>query len=158
MTTRDELLGKIQDERAAWNALLAEIGEERMEEPGPMGEWTFKDLTAHLWGWANRTLELIEAGPGGNPPTPWPADLHSDDEINAWFHDQQRGRPLHAVLADADSWYERLATLIATLPEDDLMTPGRYEFMGGRPLVEGQFFGHFHEEHEPAVRAWLRSG
>ena len=160
MKTRDELVQQIRDEQAAWNALLSEVGEDRMEEPGPMGEWTFKDLAAHLLGWRERSLDRIESGPGGDPPTPWPASLQSDDEINDWIHQQHRDRPLGDVLADVDRSYERLASLIATMPDDDLLTPGRwsatFDGMEG-PLVDTDFFGHLHEEHEPAIREWLRT-
>jgi uncharacterized protein (TIGR03083 family) len=157
MKTRDDLIRHINDERAGWRALLAEVGEERMEEPGPMGDWTFKDLSAHLLGWRDRTLDLIEAGPGGNPPTPWPASMDTDDEINAWIHEQHRDRPLADVLADTDRSYERLATQVAAMSDEDLLTPGRFEWMGGRALVEGDFFGHLHEEHDPSIREWLQS-
>lgn len=158
MKTRDELLKEIQDEREAWNALLAEVGEGRMEEPGPMGDWTFKDLAAHLTAWRERTLARLEAGPDGDvPPTPWPASLETDDEINDWIHAQHRDRPLGDVLADADQSFERLANLIETMPEEDLMTPGRFEWMGATPLVEADFFGHLHEEHDPSIRAWLQT-
>jgi hypothetical protein len=155
VTTRDELLRQIETERAAWQALVAEVGDDRMEEPGPMGQWSFKDLVAHLLGWSNRTIQRIEAGPGVYPPAPWPSELKTDDEINAWIHEQHRDRPLGDVLAGMDGWYQRLANLIQSLPEDDLTTSGRYDFMEGRPLVEADFFGHFHEEHEPSIRAWL---
>jgi hypothetical protein len=30
----------IQDEQAHWRALVDEVGHDRMEQPGPMGEWT----------------------------------------------------------------------------------------------------------------------
>jgi len=159
MKTRDELMQEIQDERAAWHALLEEVGEDRMEEPGPMGDWTFKDLAAHLMVWQERLNERIEAGPNTHPPTPWPASLETDDEINAWIYAQHRDRPLRDVLTDVDRSYERCAELIATMPEEDLMTPGRFGFEGMEetPLVELSFFGHFHEEHEPSIREWLRS-
>ena len=65
MTTRDGLVRRIRDERTVWHTLLDEIGEDRMEEPGPMGDWTFKDLATHLLGWRQRTIDRIEAGPGG---------------------------------------------------------------------------------------------
>jgi hypothetical protein len=156
MTSRAELLHTIERERAAWQALLAEIGEERMHELGPMGAWTFKDLAAHLLAWDARTLAHIEAGPGGTPaPAPWPASLDNDDEINAWIQAHYRDRSLRAVLADTDRSYERFAALIGAMPENALLTPGRFDFMGDTALVEGDFFGHLHEEHEPAVRAWL---
>jgi hypothetical protein len=61
------------------------------------------------------------------------------------------------VLADMDQLFERLATVIETLPDDDLLTPGRFDFMEGKALVDGNFFGHLHEEHEPSVREWLRT-
>lgn len=155
MTTRDGLVRRIRDERTVWHTLLDEIGEDRMEEPGPMGDWTFKDLATHLLGWRQRTIDRIEAGPGGNPPIPWPASLETDDEINAWIHEQHRDRPLAEVLADVDDSYERLARLIETMPEADVTTPGRFDWMEGQALVDADFFGHLHEEHEPSIRDWL---
>jgi hypothetical protein len=38
-------------DRQVWGDLVAEVGRERMLEPGPMGEWTFKDMAAHLAAW-----------------------------------------------------------------------------------------------------------
>ena len=155
MKTRDELVAQIRAERAGWHALLAAVGQERMEQPGPMGDWTFKDLVAHLTGWRERTIRRLEAGPGREPPPPWPSHLTVDDEINAWIYERQRDRPLPEVLAEADASFERLAAAVAALPEEELTTPGRFAWMEGKPLVAGDFFGHLHEEHEPAIRAWL---
>jgi hypothetical protein len=42
--TKDGLLAQIENEREQWNRLVTEVGTERMDEPGPMGDWTFKDL------------------------------------------------------------------------------------------------------------------
>ena len=155
MRTRDELLATIEADRAAWHALLAEVGTARMEEPGPMGPWTFKDLAAHLLGWRERTIALIEAGPAGEVAPPWPAHLDDDDSINNWIYAQHRDRPLAAVLADVDDSYERLASTLAALPADDLTTPGRFPWLPDKALVDGDFAGHLREEHEPAIRAWL---
>ena len=162
MRTREDLVPLIQDDCSHWQSLLSEVGEDRMEEPGPMGKWTFKDLAAHLLGWREHTLAKLEAGPGANPPPAWPASLQTDDEINDWIYEQHRERPLHDVLMDVDRSYERLVQVIEAMPEDNLMTPGRsgIEGLEEMPLVELDFFGHLHEEHEPSIRAWLatRSG
>lgn len=153
--TKDRLLATIRDEREQWRGLVSEVGEERMERSGPLGEWTFKDLAAHLTGWRERTIARLEAGPGREPPPPWPAGLTGDDEINDWIHERNRNRPLRDVLHDADESYGRLEAAIAALPEEDVTTPGRFPWMGGEALVAGDFFGHLHEEHEPDIRAWL---
>ncbi len=156
-TAKDDLLRRIEDERGTWNALVVEVGEGRMDEPGPMGAWTFKDLAAHLAGWRERTIARLEAAGRGEPEPspPWPAELTEDDPINAWIYRQNRDRPLRAVLADADQSYARLAAGIATLSEEAVTTPGHFPWMDGEALAGGDLFGHLHEEHEPAVRAWL---
>lgn len=42
------LLDWARRERAAWELLLAEVGEARMSTPGAMGDWTFRDLLCCL--------------------------------------------------------------------------------------------------------------
>lgn len=155
MKTKDDLLARVRAERASWQALLAEIGAERMEQPGPMGQWTFKDLVAHLTGWRERTIRRLEAGPDREPPTPWPGDLADDDAIDDWIYERNRDRSLREVLAEGDASFDRLAAALAALPDEDVTAPGRFAWLEGQPLVASDFFGHLHEEHEPSIRAWL---
>lgn len=160
--TTDDITQAIDQEQAAWRALVAEVGEERMLEPGPMGEWTFKDLAAHLTGWRERSLRFLEFATRGEPqpPPPWPAELKDDvDAINEWIYTQNHHRSLEAVLADADVSFERLSTAVQALPADELWDRQRFSWLKGAALgeviVDRSFFGHFPEEHESAVRAWL---
>lgn len=159
--TTGEVLAAIERERAAWEALLAEVGEQRMLEPGPMGDWTFKDLAAHLTGWRVRTLQRLEAAAHGQPePAPvWPANLQSDDEINAWIQEVNEDRLLGEVIADSRESYARLAEIIQMLPAETLHNPTSFPWLGGQALGEaitnGALSGHLHEEHEPDIRAWL---
>jgi hypothetical protein len=96
---RDQALAAIDAERAAWDALVAAVGERRLDEPGPMGEWSFKDLAAHLTGWRARTVQRLEAAVRGEPEPspPWPAEFEDDDEINDWIHQGNRDRPAARV-------------------------------------------------------------
>jgi hypothetical protein len=161
VTTR-RALETIDAEREAWRGLVAEVGEDRMDEPGPMGDWTFTDLAAHIAGWRRYWLARLEAELRGeaDPPPPWPPELTTDDEINAWLHDRGRGRPRGEVLAEADATFHRLRAIVEALPADELTDPARFPSLEGRALggeivVSGGFFAHLHEEHEPDVRAWL---
>jgi hypothetical protein len=132
-----------------------------MEQPGAMGEWTFKDVAAHLTGWRRRTVMRLEAAARGEPepPNPWPAELGDaeDDSINAWLHDQTKDRPLAEVLADADAVYDNFIAAIEALPIDLVTDPNRFHWMEGESLADGDFSGHL-DEHEPDVRAWLERG
>jgi uncharacterized protein (TIGR03083 family) len=157
MRTRDDLLEQIRAERAQWQDLVTEIGPERMGRPGPMGDWTFKDLAAHLTGWRARTIARIKAGPGREPASAWPAHLTEDNEINQWIYERSRAQSLDEVLSDADQSFEDLAEAISALSDEDLTVPGRFAWTDDRALVDVPFFGHFHEGHEPSLRAWMEA-
>ena len=154
---RKELIDDIQREQRVWRDIVAEVRRDRMNEPGPMGEWTFKDLVSHLAGWRNRTIARIEALANGRaePPTPWPSELKDDDSINAWIRERDRQRSLDDVLAEYDRSFDRLAAVIRVLPDEALMTP--VPWMGDTRLLDVSFFGHLHEEHEGSIRDWLSS-
>ena len=161
--TKGQVLEAIDREREAWENLLAEIGEARMLEPGAMGDWTFKDLAAHLTGWRARSLRRLEAAANGQPePEPaWPSHLKTDDEINAWIHEANKDRLLGEVIGESRESFARLAEIIQLLPDDALNDPRRFPWMEGTALgpaiVSGDYFSHFHEEHEPSIRRWLAS-
>jgi hypothetical protein len=154
--TKAELLEQIQEENRQWEALLEEIGEERMDQPIAPGHWSIKDIVAHLAAWRRRTVGRLRAARDGSPepPPPWPAHLHTDDEINAWFHAASRDLPVRAVLADSRQVFEDLLEAVAVLPEAGLFAPDRFAWLEGRPISGRALFGHFHDEHEADMRAW----
>jgi hypothetical protein len=159
--SKGQVLEAIERERNDWETLLVEVGEARMLEPGAMGDWTFKDLAAHITGWRARSLQRLEAAANGQPePAPvWPADRQSDDEINDWIHEQNEDRLLGEVIGESRESYARLAEIVQMLPDDALNDPHRFPWLDGNALgpaiISGEVFSHFHEEHEPQVRRWL---
>ena len=154
---RAELLAQLNSEQDGFESLLGEIGEDRMEQPGVAGLWSIKDIVAHITAWRRRTVGRLEAAAKGEPePTPpWPAELHEDDEINAWFHERDRNKSLREVLSESRDVFNRLSAAIEKLPEDALDDPGRFPWMEGTPFTGAAFFSHFHDEHEADMRAWL---
>ncbi len=49
--SKTHLLGLIERDRAHWETLLGSIPEVWMTEPGVEGEWSIKDIIAHIaWG------------------------------------------------------------------------------------------------------------
>lgn len=157
MMTKDEFVAAIRADRPTWRSLVAEVGSDRMNEPGPMGDWTFGDLAGHLAGWRNRRIAQLEAIARGEaePPSPWPAELEDDDDINDWIREHDRGRSATDLVADYDSCFERFAAAIEALPEPMLSDPNAFSWTGGTALLESDPTSHLHEEHLPDVRAWL---
>ncbi len=162
LNTREALLDVVRGLREDIERVVAEAGEERMEQPGSFGELTLKDVIAHLTSWRLTTAARLEAGLHGEEPAfPWPAHLNEDedtDEINRWFFETNRDKPVASVLRESRETFERVERAIAALPEDDLFEADRFPWLEGYALGPGVVHGtleHYRIDHEPEIRAWL---
>jgi hypothetical protein len=158
---KSELLNWLQQEIQHWEAFLARIGPERMQQPGVNGDWSMKDLVAHLTGWQPRLIASLAAAQRGEPEPlpPWPAHLQSEDDVNAWIYASNRERPLQDVLDDCRREFQRLQAAVEALPEDvrvEHIEPAYHlVWLGGKRFLVSEFFDHFRDDHEPDVRRWL---
>ena len=119
-TRKEQLLDELRDEQAQWEALLSDIGEDHMTQPDVAGGWSIKDIVAHLTGWRRRTVARLQAAlrHEPTPPTPWPAQLQTDDEINAWIYADVFQTPR------SDAWLGLLPrTDFTGLPGDGVVMP-----------------------------------
>jgi hypothetical protein len=136
-----------------------------MDQPGVNGDWSMKDMVAHLTGWQPRLTAGILAAARGEPepPPPWPAHIETEDQVNAWIHESNRGRAWSEVLDESRRVFGQFLAVVEGLPEDvriEQLREGERVFhliwLGGQRFPAGEFFDHFHDDHEPDVRAWLR--
>ena len=119
---KSELLDWLQEEYRHWEALLEEIGTAHMDKPGVNGDWSIKDMVAHLYyGWQPRLIaRTYQATQRGEPepPPPWPAHLQTDDEINAWIYKSTHRRSVREVLDESQQVFQHLMAVVEGLPED----------------------------------------
>jgi hypothetical protein len=155
--SKTQLLAELKQENASWQALLDEIGEANMTQPEVAGGWSIKDIVAHLTGWRRWTVRRFQATLHHEPdvPPPWPSELQEDDAINAWIYQSNRNRPVADVLSDSREVFQHLVDAMEAFSEDELQDPRRFAWLEGEPLSGKLFFSHFHQEHEPDMRAWL---
>jgi hypothetical protein len=158
---RDSILAKVKADEAAWQALVADVPAARMNEPGPMGQWSFRDLVSHLLAWRNRTIGRLQAARAGapRPPAPWPPEMHDDDPINDWFLEQDAGRSVADLLSAYASSFDRLGAAVAAMPPDAFLaesadSPGYFRWRDSQGELESDFSGHL-GDHADDVRAWL---
>jgi hypothetical protein len=153
-----EMIVGLQEEYQNWQALLDQVDLDHMDQPGVAGHWSIKDIVAHLTGWRRRTVLRLQAAGLGNPEPapPWPEHLQTDDEINEWIYETNHDRPVREILDESDQVFKQLLAGIEGLPDQAFIDVQRYfPWWEGSSLSPGAFFAHFHEEHEPDMRAWL---
>ena len=124
-TSKAQLLDDLKDEQTQWEALLQDIGEEYMTQPGVAGEWSIKDIVAHLTTYRHRTVGRFQAALRHEPaPTPpWPPHLQTDDEINEWIYTANRDRPLVDVLGESRDVFQQLMETLVLSPKRTCSTP-----------------------------------
>lgn len=159
--TKSEILQWLEQAQGQWQTLLDEIGLARMEQPGVNGDWSMKDIVAHLAGWNRHLLNRFGAALRGEaePPPPWPAQLETDDEINAWIYETNHERTPRDVLDESAQINQAIYALVETLPATvrlERVEPAYYlVWVGDQRFLPGEFYDHFRDDHEPDVRNWL---
>ena len=156
--TKSELLNWLREQYRQWEAFLELIGTARMDQRGVAGQWSMKDIVAHLTGWNRWLVARLQAAQRVEPELlpPWPAHLQDEDDINAWIYESNRGRSVSEVLFESDQIFHQLLAVIESLPDDIRIEPAwRLVWLGDRRFPAGEFFDHFHDDHEPDIRAWL---
>lgn len=156
-----ELLDWLQEEDVRWEVFLDQIGIKRMELPGVNGVWSMKDMVAHLTGWNQWLVSRLQAAQRGDPEPlpPWPVSMRSEDEVNMWIYETNCQRPVDDILAESRQSRQRIIDVIEELPDDvrvERIEPNYYlVWVNDKRFEAGEFYDHFHDDHEPDVRAWL---
>jgi hypothetical protein len=158
-TTKTELLHEMQSGYTAFEALVASLSAEQLTAPGVNGEWSIKDILAHIAAWQARAAHTLEAVSRNEKP--WDEQSVTTEEdmhlFNAKTFAANQALPLDQIWSDFRASYERLLAATEALSEADLFEPLRFAWMDGNPLrriVEDNTFGHY-PEHIVMIEDWL---
>lgn len=151
---RATFLEKLQSGRAEWESLLAEVGEKRMLEPGATGEWSVKDVIAHIM-WCEREMIGVCRARALVGSALWEL---SDDERNQIMISWYRDHSLQDVLAEERQIYAQLLDEVRMLSDEDLNDARRFRDMPASwlpwQMIAGCSFQHY-QDHILPIRAWL---
>jgi hypothetical protein len=151
--TTTELLDRIQTARADWDSVLAMIAEECMTQPGVVGDWSVKDMIAHITWFERELVGVLQARALVS------CDLWnmSQAERNAAVYEANRHRSLSDVRAEAQQVYQQLLAAIQTLTDDDLHDPRHCANMPTEwlpwQLLADNSYNHY-ADHSAKLLAW----
>jgi len=126
--TKAELLERISEAYADFQAAITEAGEDHVKQPN-LGFWSVRDVIAHVGAdeqWMAGQLEALQAGEaptalvcyGDDVALPKDIDLSSQDGRNAWQHRRLAGLAPGEVKAMAASAHERIVAAIDSLADE----------------------------------------
>jgi len=157
-TSKLELLQAIHAARNAWDALITQIPHHLLSEPVAPGQWSLKDVIAHVteydcWLALGLALRLQK------PPQIWLDDI-SLDEFNALLHQQIADRNPDDILLDSNLVFQDLIKEVEARSEAYLFGTHcvegvSYDIIPFK-ILKSESYGHYHD-HLPALQAWLSS-
>jgi hypothetical protein len=159
--SKQVILERIRTERRRLEQNLEPLSDEKMEIPGVVGEWTVKDLLAHLADWEQRFIGWYEAGLRGEiPDIPAPGLSWQDlDVLNQRIYERHRDRPLEDVQQEFSASYEQVLATVEGIPEGEMFAVGRYAWLGANNLI-GVILANTANHYRWAkgqIRTWLKS-
>lgn len=164
MDDKQEILQALRAEFNRWEALLAGMNEAQITDPQLPGGLSLKDVIAHLWAWQQRSIARMDAALHNHEPEfpKWPETLVAEaddvDQVNDWILRTNRDKSWAQVYAEWRAGFLRFVELTEAIPEQELLQPGRYAWLGEHPLalIPRSSYEHHHEEHLGPLLDWLR--
>ena len=144
------LLDKVRSGYAALEAQFIPLDEAQMTTTNADGEWSIKDILAHLAAWHFRLLGWVNAILRNEQPTLGDAVETNEqlDKLNARFYEENKARPLNEILSDLRGSHLQVMESLQAMADEDLTDPQRFAWMDGNPfwnLVAGNTYDHYLE-------------
>ena len=144
--TNQKLLDKIE---ATWIAFLASfegLTPAQMEQPGAAGDWSVKDILAHVTTWEAESLTHLPVIAAGEKTRAIAGCMAaSTRSTRKWL--RQTRLPLDEVLRQLETTHRQLVDYVATAPDGQFGSKTRCARLG--------WDSHKHyPHHEQAIREW----
>lgn len=155
---KTELIDALEDGRSELIEMLEDLPDEVMEEPGVSGNWSIKDILAHLSMWEGQLVTLLfQASRGIDKPTTVHFGKETVDELNQRWHAISQDRPLSQIWQDWLTVRKQTIRRVSEFSDQDLNDPARFAWLGNVPLfqwIANDTIEH-EDEHADAIRDWL---
>jgi hypothetical protein len=140
-TSRDEAVATLREGHGRVTGLLDQLSEDDVIRPATIGggEWSAKDLLAHLTTWEEAALQALSEWREGQRPTIETEAFASDegvDRFNAATVEAKAKVPPVEIRAEAERVWVALVHEIETMSDEEWSAPAPYETERRRHLVE----------------------
>jgi hypothetical protein len=148
---RRRLLQRLDTAWGAFEASYAGLSDAQLMKPGVTGDWSVRDVLAHVSTWEEEALTHLPLILEGGTPPRYSVTYGGIDAFNARMTEQKAGLSLAAVRQQLREIHRRLIDFVQRAPEDQLSHQTRF-----RRRLRLDTYGHY-PLHAEAIRQWRRN-
>ena len=145
---RRQLLKRLDAAWVAFNESYAGLPDAELRTPGVTGDWSVRDIIAHVTTWEDEALTHLPLILRGGRPPRYSVQYGGIDAFNARTTEGKRGLSLGEVHAQAAATHARLVDFVQRAPEDQLGAGTHF-----RRRLRLDTYGHY-PLHAEAIRQW----
>jgi uncharacterized protein (TIGR03083 family) len=151
-------LSESKKEREVLDEFLSKLSPEQMTRPGALGEWSVKDVLAHLYEWEQMVLRWLAITERGEVPAV-PAEGYKRSQLpalNEQIRQKHSDRPLDEMLKLYEDSHKQIMGTIESIAEDVMFTSGLHPWMKKNTL--GAYFVSATSSHYRWARKEMKKG
>lgn len=134
--TKEELLEANREEFEKLISLIEPLSVTIILKSGACGQWSIKDILAHLHAWHNLYLTWYREGMAGEKPQ-MPAQGYTwktTPALNESIYQEYKDTPLNEVLEKFKESHHKLLEIINSHTDEELFIKKRYAWTGSTSL------------------------
>ena len=143
-----KLLDRLNKTRNEFVASYEGLTEAQMLEPGVAGDWSVRDVIAHVTWWDEESLKHLPVVLDGRRVPKYSDTYGGIDAFNARSAEERSDLSLADVLRQFEETHHRLVLYLRSVPPDQLSGESRF-----RRRLRLDTYGHY-PEHTGQIRAW----
>jgi Protein of unknown function (DUF1706) len=167
--TKREFIEKLLHERDKFELLLNRIGfTRRMTLKGVVGNWSIKDIIAHIWAYEQYIADRLHEIAHGEPYAPckthnaleafadhfgypdFGSPLLDDDAPNAWIYEKFKNVSLEEIVAQELQAFTSIVAALEGMSEETLAHHNLYARVSDNTY-------HHYRDHTRDIKAWLKT-
>lgn len=146
--TREQFLARLDAAWSSFRASYAGLPEAELLRPGVTGEWSVRDLIAHVTWWEEEALEHLPVILAGRRPPRYSTTYGGIDAFNALKTKETMGLPLAEILRRQEEVHVCVVALVRGVPESEVASDTRF-----RRRLRSDTYGHY-PKHTAAILKW----
>lgn len=144
----EKLIAKLDAAWADFHDAYVGLSDQQLLEPGVTGEWSVRDLIAHIAWWEEESLKHLPMILEGNRPQRYSVKYGGIDAFNALMTAEKRDRSLDEIRQESKETHRRLIEYIRRVPPEAFVGDSR-----ARHRLRLDTYGHY-PIHTKDIREW----